>query len=154
MESCMSYNKITCDWNYALSSSWSYFTPTNLVIETIGLPHKPLTKYLHRCINELTVLNPYKTSNNRRLRSVRSFDPQLSLLCQVSDVIHTCKICGGCQIRIPRSIHSVNVAPYNLDSILYKECILSMWNTIIILFVEKALLILCFHYFITLIALY
>ena len=26
---------------------------------------------------------------------------------------------GGCQIRVPRSIHSVNVVPYNVDSNLY-----------------------------------
>ena len=32
-------------------------------------------------------------------------DPRLSLLCQVGDdVIRPCKICGGCQIRITRSV--------------------------------------------------
>ena len=36
-------------------------------------------------------------------------EPRLSLLCQVGDdVIRPCKICGGCQIRVPRSIHSLN----------------------------------------------
>ena len=40
-------------------------------------------------------------------------DPRLSLLCQVGDdVIRPCKICGGCQIRVPRSIHSINIVPY------------------------------------------
>ena len=37
-------------------------------------------------------------------------NPRLSLLCQVGDVVCPCKICGGCQIRIPTSfrpwIHS------------------------------------------------
>ena len=56
-------------------------------------------------------------------------DPRLSLLCQVGDdVIRPCKICGGCQIRVPRSIHSINVVPYNLDSNLYKEYVLSTSN--------------------------
>ena len=42
-----------------------------------------------------------KTSNNQRLGSAfDDLDPRLSLLCQVvDDVIHPCKICGGCQIR-------------------------------------------------------
>ena len=42
----------------------------------------------------------------------------LSLLCQVDDVIRPCKICGECQKRVPRSIHSINVVPYNLEHIL------------------------------------
>ena len=43
--------------------------------------------------------------NNQRLESVFSVT-RLSLLCQVGDdVIRPCKICGGCQIRAPRSIH-------------------------------------------------
>ena len=34
-------------------------------------------------------------------------DPKLSFLCQAGDdVIRPCKNCGGCQIRVPRSIHS------------------------------------------------
>ena len=62
-----------------------------------------------------------QTSNNQRLGSVfNDLDPRLSLLCQVGDdVIRPCKICGGCQIHIPRSIHSINVVLYNLNSILY-----------------------------------
>ena len=53
---------------------------------------------------------PYShgTSNNQRLGS--AFDDlnfRFSLLCQVGDdVIRPCKICGGCQICVPRSIHS------------------------------------------------
>ena len=39
-----------------------------------------------------------------------------------------CKICGGCQIRVPRSIHSTSVILYNLDSNLYEECVLSTSN--------------------------
>ena len=48
------------------------------------------------------------TSNNQGLGSgFDDLDPRLSLLCQVGDdLIHPCKIYGGCQIRIPRSIHS------------------------------------------------
>ena len=35
-----------------------------------------------------------------------------SLLCQVGDdVIRLCKICGGCQIRVPRSIPSLIDCP-------------------------------------------
>ena len=47
------------------------------------------------------------TSNNHRLGSALvDLDPRLSLLCQVGDdVIHPCKICGRCQIYIPRFIH-------------------------------------------------
>ena len=54
---------------------------------------------------------PFKstTSNNQRTGSaLDDLDPRLSLLCQVGDdVIRPCKICGGCQIRVPRSIHSM-----------------------------------------------
>ena len=43
-------------------------------------------------------------------KGVRSFDPRLSLLCQVGDdVIRPCKVCGGCQIRVQRSIHSTPI---------------------------------------------
>ena len=39
-------------------------------------------------------------------------DPRLSLLCQVGDdLIRPCKICRGCQIRVPRSIDSFVVCP-------------------------------------------
>ena len=45
------------------------------------------------------------TSNIQRVRSMISIPG--SLLCQVGDdVIRPCKICGGYQIRVPRSIHS------------------------------------------------
>ena len=46
------------------------------------------------------------TSDNQRLGSAfDDLDPRLSLLCQVGDdVIRPCKICGGCQICVPRSI--------------------------------------------------
>ena len=41
----------------------------------------------------------------------------LSLFCQVGDdVIRLCKICGGYQIRVLRSIHSINFVPHDLDS--------------------------------------
>ena len=54
-----------------------------------------------------------KNSNNQRLGSAfDDLDPRLSLLCQVGDdVIRPCKICRarGCQIRTPRSIHSLTV---------------------------------------------
>ena len=61
------------------------------------------------------------TGNNHRLGSVFVVT-RLSLLCQVGDdVIRPCKICGGCQIRVPRSIHSFSIVPYNLDSNLYWE---------------------------------
>ena len=63
--------------------------------------------YNHLNINQ-TKIN--LTSNNQRLWSVYVFDdldPRLSPLCQVGDdVICPCNICGGCQIRLPRSIHS------------------------------------------------
>ena len=49
MESCMSYNKITCDQRYASIRSWSYLAPANLVIEIIGLPREPLAKDVNRC---------------------------------------------------------------------------------------------------------
>ena len=63
------------------------------------------------------------------VRSMISIPGSLSLFCQVGDdVIRPCKICGGCQIRVPRSIHSINIVPYNLDSNLYKECVLSTSN--------------------------
>ena len=43
-------------------------------------------------------------------------------VCQVGDdVILPCKICGGCQICVPSSIHSINVVLYNLDSNLYRR---------------------------------
>ena len=47
------------------------------------------------------------TSNNRGSGSALDYrDPRLSLLCQVGDdVIRPCKICGGCQIPVPRFIH-------------------------------------------------
>ena len=50
----------------------------------------------------------YETFNNQRLGSTfDDLNPRLSLLCQVSyDVICPCKICGGCQIHVLRSIHS------------------------------------------------
>ena len=36
-------------------------------------------------------------------------DPRLFLLCEVGDdIIGPCKICGGLQIRVPKSIHSFN----------------------------------------------
>ena len=48
-----------------------------------------------------------------------SIPGSLSLFCQVGDdVIGPCKICGGCKIRVPRSIHSFIdrlIVPYNLD---------------------------------------
>ena len=49
-----------------------------------------------------------KACHNQRLGSAfDDLDPRLSLLCHVGgDAIHPCKICGGCQIRVPRSIHS------------------------------------------------
>ena len=48
------------------------------------------------------------TSNNQRLGSASDVT-RLSLLCQVGDdVIRPCKICGGCQIRVPRSIRSIS----------------------------------------------
>ena len=54
-----------------------------------------------------------KVSHKQRLgRAFDDLDPRLSLLYQVrDDVIRPCKICGGCQIRVPRSIHSINVVP-------------------------------------------
>ena len=68
-----------------------------------GLPtlHKVLDSQLH----DTNKRNPnVKTSNNQRLgRVFHDLDPRLSLLCQVGDdVIRPCKICGGCQIRVPR----------------------------------------------------
>ena len=74
-----------------------------------GLPtlHKVLDSQLH----DTNKRNPnVKTSNNQRLGGVfHDLDPRLSLLWQVGDdVIHPSKICGGCQIRVPRSIHSLN----------------------------------------------
>ena len=61
-------------------------------------------------------------SNNQRLGSAFNVT-RLSLLCQVGDdVVRPCKICRGCQIHIPRSIHSNNGVPYNLDSNLYYSC--------------------------------
>ena len=58
-------------------------------------------------------------------------DPRLSPLCQVGDdVIRSCISCGGCKIRVPRSIHSINVVPYVLDTNLYQECVLSTTNAI------------------------
>ena len=58
----------------------------------------------------VTSIRPLMTSNNQRLGSVfDDLDPRHSLLCQVGDdVICPCKICGGCQICIPRSIQSLN----------------------------------------------
>ena len=75
------------------------------------------------------------TRNNRRLGSAfDDLDPKLSLRCQVGDdVVRLCKICRGCQIRFPRSIHSL-IVPYNLDSKCNKECVLSTSNAIIICF--------------------
>ena len=63
--------------------------------------------------------SPLKTSDNQRSGS--AFDVnRFSLLFQVGgDVIHPCKICGGCQIRMPRSIQSINAVPYSLNSNLY-----------------------------------
>ena len=59
------------------------------------------------------------TSNNQKL-GIAFNVTRLSLLCQVGDdVVRPCKICGGCQIRVPRSIHSINVVPYNLASNQY-----------------------------------
>ena len=44
-----------------------------------------------------------KLTKDKRVRSMKSI--QGSLLCQVgADVIRPCKICGGSQIRIPRSV--------------------------------------------------
>ena len=40
------------------------------------------------------------------------------------------KSAWGCQTRVPRSIHLINVVPYNLDSNLYLECVLSTSNAI------------------------
>ena len=63
----------------------------------------------------------HKTSNNQRLGSAfDDLDPRLSLLCQVGDVIRPCKICGGCQIRVPRSFHSLIDCPIQsrLQSVL------------------------------------
>ena len=76
-------------------------------------------EYKNRKKNIQVKLN-CKTSNNQRLGSVLDdLDPKLSLLCQVGDdVICACKICEGCQICIPRSIHSL-IDPYNLNSSLY-----------------------------------
>ena len=47
------------------------------------------------------------TTNNQRLGSVvDDLDPRLSPLWQVGDdVIRPCKICGGYQLCVPRSIH-------------------------------------------------
>ena len=76
-------------------------------------------------ISCISVFYNTKTSDNQRLGCV--FDvTRLSLLCQVGDdVIRPCKICGGCQIRVPRSTHSFpHSFPYNLDSNLYCECVL------------------------------
>ena len=60
------------------------------------------------------------TRNNQRLGGAfDDLEPRLSFLCHVGDdVIRPCKICGGCQTRVPRSIHSLTV-PYNLDSNQY-----------------------------------
>ena len=35
------------------------------------------------------------------------------------------KICGGCQIRVTRSIHSINVVPYNLN--FNSDCVSSCY---------------------------
>ena len=53
--------------------------------------------------------NMINASNNQRLGiEFDDLDSRLSLLCQVGDdVTHSCKICRGCQIHIPRSIHSI-----------------------------------------------
>ena len=76
-------------------------------------------------MDETGTLNPgevrVKVSHNQRLGSAfNDLEPRLSLLCQVGDdVIRPCKICGGCQISVPTSIHSINVVTYNLNSNLY-----------------------------------
>ena len=72
------------------------------------------------------------TCNNQRLGSVfHNLDPRLSLLCRVGDdVIRPLKICGGCQIRFPRSIIHCNqlcLMQCRLQSVLgvlsfYVEC--------------------------------
>ena len=69
--------------------------------------------------------NLHLLSNNQILRSAfYDLDPRLSLLCQVGDdVIHPCKICGGCQIRD-------KVHPYYLDSNLHQDCVLPTSNAI------------------------
>ena len=61
-------------------------------------------------VSELTHL--YKTTNNQRLgRAFDDLDSRIPLLCQVGDdVNHPCKISGGCQTCVPRSIYSTNVA--------------------------------------------
>ena len=48
-------------------------------------------------------------TKEQRLGSVfDDLDPRLSLLCQAGDdVIRPCKICGGCQIHVPKSIRSL-----------------------------------------------
>ena len=70
------------------------------------------------------IINMLLTSNNQRLGGAfDDLDPRLSLLCQVGDdVIRPCKICGGCQKRVPRSINSFHdrlIVSYNFDSSLY-----------------------------------
>ena len=89
----------------------------------LGLPIKAVTNkllgsccsivatLLQRHFEECSVIK--LVINSQRLGSAfDDLDPRLSLLCQVGDdVIRPCKICGGFQIRAPRSIHSINVSP-------------------------------------------
>ena len=68
-------------------------------------------KLSHRALGQTFHCSIF-TSNDQRLGSAfDDLDPRLSVLCYVGDdVIHPCKICGGCQCKyvVPRSIHSIN----------------------------------------------
>ena len=64
------------------------------------------------------------TSNNQSLGSVLDdLDPTLSLFFAKLVIMSSAlKNLGGCQIRVPRSIHSINVVPYSLDSFVPFLC--------------------------------
>ena len=72
-------------------------------------------------LNIVIIIIIINTGNNQRLGcAFDDLDPRPFVLCQVGDnVIRPCKIYGGYQICVSRSIHSINVVPCNLDSILY-----------------------------------